>query len=343
MNIAYMDMYGDAYEKDKCFVLDNCNIGQNLLLPGIKLQEQLKREGHEYHTLDLYDIRDVDICVIQDIPRSIYTCDGKEKFKIMIKDFLHILKKGKSIDNFKNVIHNIPINRRILLLLEPPVVSPKSYEARYHKFFGKILTWDDDLVDNKKYYKIYYPQPLPNKEYYVPFDKKKFITLIAGNKNSDYKEELYSKRLEVINWLENQKCDFDLYGFGWSQKEHSSYKGIVDDKLETLSKYKYAVCYENMCGIKGYVTEKIFDCFFSNVIPIYWGADNIEDYVPQNCFIDRRDFSTFECLYQYLNEITEEEYAQKLENIHNYLLSERFTSMFSVDSYIKRMIDYYLR
>lgn len=44
-----------------------------------------------------------------------------------------------------------------------------------------------------------------------------------------------------------------------------------------------------MRGEKGYITEKIFDCFFPGVIPIYWGAENVTDYIPQDTFIDRRN------------------------------------------------------
>ena len=47
-----------------------------------------------------------------------------------------------------------------------------------------------------------------------------------------------------------------------------------------------------------------FDAFVAGNIPIYWGADDIEDYIPKNCFIDRRNFSNHEKLYKkYLQRI----------------------------------------
>lgn len=56
----------------------------------------------------------------------------------------------------------------------------------------------------------------------------------------------------------------------------SAYGGEVFSKHDTLSKYKFSVCFENGKNLSGFITEKIFDCFSAGTIPIYWGADNIE-------------------------------------------------------------------
>jgi hypothetical protein len=42
----------------------------------------------------------------------------------------------------------------------------------------------------------------------------------------------------------------------------------VDSKKNTLEKYKFSICYENARDIPGYITEKIFDCFFAGCVPI---------------------------------------------------------------------------
>ena len=57
------------------------------------------------------------------------------------------------------------------------------------------------------------------------------------------------------------------------------YQGKCDKKAETYHKYKFAICFENMKNIKGYVTEKILDCLTAGIVPVYAGADNIEEYV----------------------------------------------------------------
>jgi hypothetical protein len=74
--------------------------------------------------------------------------------------------------------------------------------------------------------------------------------------------------------------------------------------------------------VKGYVTEKIFNAFTAGCVPIYWGADNITDYIPKNCFIDRRDFTSDEQLYQFLKNMTEGEYQVYINDIKCFLNSD---------------------
>ena len=100
-----------------------------------------------------------------------------------------------------------------------------------------------------------------------------------------------------------------------------SYKGKVASKKEVLQKYKFSICFENARDIPGYITEKIFDCFFASCIPIYWGANNIEEHIPKNCFIDFTQFSDLEEMYQYLITMPDSVYQNYLNNIHFYLNS----------------------
>ena len=46
----------------------------------------------------------------------------------------------------------------------------------------------------------------------------------------------------------------------FSSKLHS-YKGETPNKIETLSKYKFSICFENTSSEPDYISEKIFDCF----------------------------------------------------------------------------------
>ena len=43
----------------------------------------------------------------------------------------------------------------------------------------------------------------------------------------------------------------------------------------------------------GYISEKLFDCFFARCIPIYSGAPDVAQYVPPAAFIDARQFASF--------------------------------------------------
>ena len=63
MNIAVVLPYENIYDNDKLFDLKSCQIGQNLLLPGIRLKEKLESLGHNYHTIDCYNFNEIDIIV----------------------------------------------------------------------------------------------------------------------------------------------------------------------------------------------------------------------------------------------------------------------------------------
>jgi len=246
------------------------------------------------------------------------------------------------------------VNNELLFLIifESEVIKPKSWVLSEHESFKRVFTWNDELVDNKKYFKVNFAHKFPdsNAEYrqsLLPYSEKKLCTLIAGNKNVKHKLELYSERIKTIRWFEqNASDDFDLYGIGWDKYvpsnryfrivlrnlsflnkipalRYPSYQGAVDSKYDTLKKYKFAICYENAQMISGYITEKIFDCFFAGCVPVYWGAPNVTDHIPENCFIDRRQFKSHEKLYAYLTNMTELDYLGIQKNIENYLFSSK--------------------
>ena len=52
-------------------------------------------------------------------------------------------------------------------------------------------------------------------------------------------------------------------------------------------------------GMKGYISEKIFDCFYSGAIPIYLGATDVKDYIQEDTFIDYRNFENSSDLLSY--------------------------------------------
>ena len=70
MNIAIVNIYGDAYSEDKLFDINSCKIGQNLLLPGIVLKKELEKRGDNLHTADMYDFKDIDVIIFQDLHKN---------------------------------------------------------------------------------------------------------------------------------------------------------------------------------------------------------------------------------------------------------------------------------
>lgn len=255
-----------------------------------------------------------------------------------------------------------------LFMFEPEIIQPTLYDKDYHQKFAKIFTFCDDLVDNKKYFKINYAYLIPTEISKDITRKQKLCTLIAGNKMVNHPLELYSKRIEAIRWFEKHHQDeFDLYGRGWCIPSNSllrrvynrlpvlrkmilklfpqsypSYRGELAEKIPVLEKYKFAICYENARDIPGYITEKIFHCFFAGCVPIYWGANNITDYVPEDCFIDKRNFGSYEDIYAYINTMSDVEYFNYLTNIEGYLNSDQiqqFSAQHFANTVIKEVLN----
>jgi hypothetical protein len=102
-----------------------------------------------------------------------------------------------------------------------------------------------------------------------------------------------------------------------------AYRGQATSKSETLSHYKFALCFEN-AKLSGWITEKIFDCFFAGAIPIYWGAPDIATHIPEECFIDMRRFRDYGELRQYLKSMSEGKIENYKESAREFLRSERF-------------------
>jgi hypothetical protein len=53
--------------------------------------------------------------------------------------------------------------------------------------------------------------------------------------------------------------------------------------------------------MKGYITEKIFDCFYAGTVPIYYGASDISDFIDPKSFIDYQNFSGLTDLKRFID------------------------------------------
>jgi len=257
---------------------------------------------------------------------------------------------------------------KYLLLTEAIAVIPEMWSQEVYSKFDKIFTWNDSLVDNKKFFKINCPGfDVFNKP--VKFStnlqrEKKFCVITASNKKSNYPLSAYHNRLEAIRWFEKFYPDkLDFYGWDWDKyifsgprifrvfnkfsflqkifaKKYKIYRGpIVGSKIPVYKDYRFSLCFENTLDSPGYITEKIFDSFFAGCIPIYLGGKNlIENYIPKNTFIDYQNFSDFKDMYNFLINLKESEELQYIKNIENFLNSSKFF-IFTNEHYKKTILN----
>lgn len=221
----------------------------------------------------------------------------------------------------------LPKEKLVLFVWEPDEIGRNYYER-----FSRVYTYNDNKIDNIKYFKFCYPFLNLPTDHSVPFGNRKLCTLVARH--------WIPKRLQILDFFNSLPEDtFEFYGTLPSIAYRKMYRGKIsgthsgEEKIRTLQGYRFCICFENS-SIPGYITEKIFSCFASGCVPIYLGAPNITDYIPADCFIDYRMFKSNGELYRFLQGITEERYRKYLERISLYLTSDKATR-FSSENFKK--------
>ena len=235
---------------------------------------------------------------------------------------------------------------KFAILTETDYIHPDNSDMDKLKKYNHLFSWNPILVDNGLATKIQFSHPM-GKGIVDGFKKRDQFAVLFGSNRSlrgwHPNNNLYSERIKTIRWFErNAPNDFALYGRKWDMSGrlptrfgalvHSvekklpfnycpfpSWKGVILNKQDVLLNSRFSIVYENIKGLKGYITEKIFDAFTAGNVPIYWGADDIDDYIPKKCFIDRRNFSNHEQLYKFVKNISEKEYLDYQLNIKNFI------------------------
>lgn len=187
---------------------------------------------------------------------------------------------------------------------------------------------------------------------------RKFLNLLNCNRLCRRSwQELYTERLRAVEYFA-QYDEIDLYGLHWDQPPYivgetwipttftrinrylykrfpsvrkrpfdagikRAYRGFAESKYVTQSQYTFTICYENMM-LPGWLNENIFDCFLVGTVPIFLGPPDITDYVPTECFIDKRKFPSYEELRRFLKSLGPEDVQRYKENARDYLSSDRF-------------------
>lgn len=85
--------------------------------------------------------------------------------------------------------------------------------------------------------------------------------------------------------------DSVMIGCGWNGRKEERPLSWREDKLKMIpsTNTDFVLALENTI-IKNYVTEKIWDGFYSDKVTLYLGAPNINDFVSNECFVDLRPF-----------------------------------------------------
>lgn len=296
--------------------------------PGFsRLRERLSDKGHELGTIDQYGLETVDLVLFVDTN-------------------FYYLDRLLSMPDPPKLVY---------MMREPPSAVPFNSSTslmQFRSLFNRILTWNDELVDQMDRavkYDLPYRWTDNRADERTGFADRTLLTNVSSRKHSQHPNELYTARKSVIRYYEQHHPDqFDLYGRGWNDspspmemfrgnifpETFETYGGLIDNKVKTYHDYRFALSFENISDVPGYVTEKIFDCFRAGTVPIYWGANNIGDRVPPETFIDYREFSSPADLHNYLTSVSAPEFEEYVAAAQSFLSDsdlftpERFAEQF---------------
>jgi hypothetical protein len=269
------------------------------------------------------------------------------------------------IEGRQFVANDLP---QYLIALENPNINKLNENIEYCQRFDKVFAWDMRLNKLPNLVPILIPHPLAYDHFPGFSERDIFSCLINANKafKENLPSDLYLERINTIRWYERNAPDkFELYGMGWDKstpafnfagrvrrslsrartrlfghKPFPSYRGEVRDKAEVLRRSKYSYCYENSRDLSNYITEKILDSLVNGCVPVYWGADNVLEYIPADCFIDRRKFKDTSAVHEFLLSISAEDYAKYQLNIAKFLKSDvarKFSSEYFVSVVVEQV------
>ncbi|HEX5127162.1 MAG TPA: glycosyltransferase family 10 [Rhodocyclaceae bacterium] len=249
---------------------------------------------------------------------------------------------------YQELLGRDDIRLRGFVLFEPPLVEPAMYadlpnlmqcfeNVFVHNVDGDGYALQD--AESTKLKKLDWPQPYDSEvePYWSRRDRENRLVVIAGNHNPKFRHpEFYSKRIQAVGALAALDA-VDLYGRGWDRwwsKQSAwwpywrhfgairrAYRGSCEAKLEVLSRYRFSLCFENT-PMRGYLTEKLFDCLYAGTVPLYLGAPDIAELVPPDAYVDVRRYSDFRTLFREVNAMPDEAWQRMREAGKEFLRGE---------------------
>ncbi len=343
MTNVYLDPFSYGCLSDAMFQKDP-NDKDDRLFVWRYLQDYCLERNIRVHTIDFWNKEKA-------TPEDIYVSFDHKSFSRKLYWRLGKRRKHPSI--------NLALfKKRILFQGEPPTVHPEVYQNLNRLFGIYDAVYLTIKADKPRFGHYRIPRPyndvLPQ---YWGNTKRGFLVMINFNKRTRFfrrfimfvnrkrlyfQKDLLGERIKIIDFF-SRTGDIDLYGYGWDQclplpywfyknSIQKAYKGSVQSKFQKLSEYNFAIAFENNIT-PGFIGEALFDCFYTGTVPIYFGAPDIQEYIPKECFIDMRDFSAkggsasggknYEELRSFLKSLSKDDIQRYRENARVFLHSEK--------------------
>lgn len=206
---------------------------------------------------------------------------------------------------------------KVAWVIEPGELLPGLHNTimSLEDHFDIILTYEKNLLDRGPKYKFFPCDTATIEvENHKIHKKTKLVSMVYSDKTWLTGHKL--RHIIADGLLPKIKFDkIDLFGTG-SPKP-------IELKSEGTNDYMFQLAIENMKR-PNYFADKIYDCFITGTVPIYWGAPNIGD------FFDVRGIITFSSpqeLADILFSLSEEKYNSMLPYVEkNFELVKKYLS-----------------
>ncbi len=345
--ISFIVRKDEALLQDKIFEVSELYGMKSDNYPFKALKKKIIELGGEIHTQDILNPKDADIIICLDEFKTF------KEFEIYNKPSYLIISEPPVYTPENWDIKNHHYFNKIFTYNEDLIINEKYVHYIFSIDFNSHSVFDKVTIESYK--------------------KRKLCSLIAGamqiEKPKNNNNSLLHKRYLIAKWFgKYHSNDIDIYGrnlindkfkqfkgvrilkkvrFNWLIKLISSkkskyilncYKGSIPplEKLKYQNYYNFSICYDNS-AINGCISERIFDCFVSKTVPVYLGAPNINKYIPSNCYIDVNNFKKYADIYDYIKNMSFNEYCSYINAAETFLNSQKINK-FTTSHYIKTLI-----
>ena len=178
-------------------------------------------------------------------------------------------------------------------------VYPIEFLDRHFSFPGLVLNSFDFLKETAALDRNYRKSILDGKPY--------FMNMIASH------ESEHGLRGEIVRRL-SQYRRVEAAGTYLNNMPDGKAVSMSDGSKTMLQKKcKFTFCGESIAH-EGFVTEKIFDAFRADTIPIYYGSSTVSSIINKDAYIDIRDYDSLDQVVERIIELDsdDEKYLQML-------------------------------
>lgn len=297
MNITFYSYY-NIQISTLCEDSGGTGYGNHLYYPMNVVCKILKEKGHKI----VEPVEKFDLAIFLDLNENLY-------------------------ETAKNLSKKV---KKILICIESPIFASFEYhnEIIFDDLWDFVFTYNRSYLGNKiVHYDIPITGNITNSKF--SFSNKNALGVVVASFKNDNRGFIPPRRDKLLKFLANEN-EIELYGHGWS-KSHNIH-GIVNDKIEVMKKYSYALVIEN-CRYSGYVTEKLGDAILAGLPSIYYGDIQTAKRRFSNTFVplDNLDYSSFKN--------AKEELFLRYDELQNNVKKEFLNSNLWIESFVSSVIN----